>query len=158
VKDLVLIEETASEIARRMKAALQATLAPEMKKALSLEAKPEPAWNETTTPDEAFINVVPPADQHVYLMILFGSVGTDGDALELQIYCECHSAWQKFLRVRSLARLPIAHAFPNMKLDKVWTLEAEHIVAKGDGESPRFRVVSRGTGPWEAGVIYYSGS
>jgi len=125
---------------------------------LRLGAKPEPAWNETSTADQAFVTVTPPADQYVFLMLVFGNVGTDGDVIELQAYCQCHSAWQKFLRLKCLANTTIIQGFPNMKLDKITLAGEEHTIAKGDGENPRFQIVSRGTGPWEAGVIYFVSS
>jgi len=156
MKDLVLAEETALETARRMKAALQATLAPEMKKALSLEAKPEIAYNETSTADEAFLAFVPPAGEYVYLMSAIGSVGSDGDRIEMRVL-DKDGVERTVFNPRALGNTPVGIGAPNLQLDRVRVGADEYEVMPGDGETEVVKFYSRGTGPWNLTVIYYCG-
>jgi len=54
-----------------------------------------------------------------------------------------------------IANTSMVKGFPNLKLDKIKVAGVEYDVEVGDGTSPRVRLVSRGTGPWEATIEYF---
>jgi len=121
---------------------------------IMLGAEPETEYNSTTTVDDAFINIIPPSGQYVYLMCITGNVGTDGDVVELQALCT-DGVWRTVVRLKMLANTSVVKGFPNLKLDKIKVAGTEYDVEVGDGVNPRVRLVSRGTGPWEATIEYF---
>jgi len=124
---------------------------------LKLGARPETQANDTTTPDDPFIEIIPPAGQYVFLQCLTVDVGTDGDLVELQVLCE-DGVWRRVTRLKCIANTGSTKGFANLKLDKIVWAKEEYKVAKGDGVNPRVRLMSRGTGPWGADIQYFFGS
>jgi len=127
-----------------------------LKAAFSLEAKPEIAYNETSTADEAFLTIVPPAGEYVYLMSFIGSVGSDGDRIEMRVL-DKDGVERTVFNPRALGNTPVGIGAPNLKLDKVRVGADEYAVKPGDGETEVVKFYSRGTGPWNLTVIYYCG-
>jgi len=123
--------------------------------ALAIGVKPETDYNSTTTVDTAFITVVPPSGQYVYLMCITANVGTDGDVVELQALDVDGVTWHTVDRLKMLANTSMVKGYPNLKLDKVKVAGVEKSIKVGDGTTATVRLVSRGTGPWEASIIYY---
>jgi len=123
---------------------------------LALGAKPETQANETTTPDDPFIEIIPPSGQYVYLQCLTVDVGTDGDSVELQALCT-DGVWRRITRLKCIANTGSTKGYANLKLDKIIWAKTEYEVEPGDGVNSRVRVVSRGTGPWAADMQYFFG-
>jgi len=124
---------------------------------MMLGAKPETDFNSTTTADDAFITVAPPAGQYVYLMCITANVGTDGDVVELQVLDVDGVTWHTAERLKMLANTSMVKGYPNLKLDKVRVAGVEKSVKAGDGTTATVRLVSRGTGGWEASIQYFCG-
>jgi len=57
--------------------------------------------------------------------------------------------------LKMLANTSMIKGYPNLKLDKVKVAGVEKSILAGDGVNPRVRLVSRGTGGWEASIMYY---
>jgi len=123
---------------------------------MMLGAMPETEYNSTTTTDTAFISIVPPSGQYVYLMCITANVGTDGDVVELQVYCT-DGIWRTVDRLKMLANTSMIKGYANLKLDKIRVAGVEYDVEIGNGINPRVRLVSRGSGPWEASIQYFCG-
>jgi len=124
---------------------------------MGLGEKPETEYNSTATADDAFIQLVPPSGQYVYLMCITANVGTDGDSVELQVLCT-DDIWRIVDRRKMLANTSMVKGYPNLKLDKIRVAGTEYAVKPGDGTIATVRLVSRGTGGWEASIQYYFGS
>jgi len=127
-----------------------------LREEFALGAKPETDYNSTTTADDAFINIIPPNGQYVYLMCITANVGTDGDVVELQVLCT-DDKWRIVDRLKMLANTSMIKGYPNMKLDKIKVAGTEYTVKEGDGTTAIVRLVSRGTGGWEASIQYFCG-
>jgi len=123
---------------------------------MGLGAKPETEYNSTATADDAFIQLAPPSGQYVYLMCITANVGTDGDSVELQVLCT-DDIWRTVDKLKMLANTSMVKGYPNLKLDKIRVAGVEYAVKAGDGTTATVRLVSRGTGGWEASVQYYFG-
>jgi hypothetical protein len=135
---------------------LQECLKKAVEAALTLGAKPEIAYGETGTADEAFLTIVPPAGEYVYLMSAIGSVGSDGDRIEMRVL-DKDGVERTVFNPRALGNTPVGIGAPNLKLDKVRIGADEYAVKPGDGETEVVKFYSRGTGPWNLTVIYYCG-
>jgi len=136
---------------------LKATLAPEVKSALSLEATPKIAYASTTTADSKFFSVVPASGKYVHLMLVAYTVGTDGDRVECK-FVDKDGVERTFCDLAALANTSIVLGFPNLKMDKVNVAGTEYEVLKGDGSTDVIRFYSRGTGAWKLFVLWYEGA
>jgi len=121
---------------------------------LRLGPKPSIAYGSTTTADAAIASVVPPADKYVYLIALIATVGADGDQVEGQAL-DTGAVWRTVFKPKLLANTSVVLGFPNLKLDKVIVAGTEYTVVAGDGATATFKILSRGTGPWEATLLYF---
>jgi len=123
--------------------------------ALAIGVKPETDYNSTTTADTAFINIVPPSGEYVYLMCITGNVGTDGDVIELQALDVDGVTWHIVDRLKMIANTSMVKGYPNLKLDVIKVAGVEKSIMAGDGTTATVRLLSRGTGPWEASIQYF---
>ena len=121
---------------------------------LALGAKPEIAYNSVSTANSVIIDIAPPVGQYVYLITLLASVGTDGDQVELQVL-DVDGNWRTVLKPKALANTSLVLGFPNLKMDKVKVGGVEYTVKPGDGTTKTLQILSRGTGPWEATLLYF---
>jgi len=126
-----------------------------IKDLFAIGAKPETDFNSTTTVDTAFLSIVPPSGQYVYLMCVTANVGTDGDVVELQALDADGVTWHTVERLKGIANTSMIKGYPNLKLDKVKVAGVEKTIKAGDGTTAIVRLLSRGTGPWEASIQYF---
>jgi len=133
----------------------EAALRAALKDEFALGVKPETDYNSTTLADDAFLTIVPPSGQYVYLMCITANVGTDGDVVELQVLDVDGVTWHTVDRLKMLANTSRMKGYPNLKLDKVKVAGVEKSVMAGDGTTATVRLVSRGSGPWEASIQYF---
>jgi len=119
--------------------------------------RPETDFNSTTTADDPFITIAPPAGQYVYIMCITANAGTDGDVVELQVLDVDGVTWHTVERLKMLANTSAIKGYPNLKLDVVRVAGVKKSVKPGDGATETVRLVSRGTGPWEASIQYFVG-
>jgi len=127
---------------------------PNVSTPIMLGAKPSIAHAKATVAGDV-LSIVPPSGQYVYLMILVGNVGTDGDTISLQALDADGVTWREFLTLKLLGNTSTVLGFPNLKLDKVTIVGTEYTIFVGDGVTATFKVVGSGTGPWEVTVLYF---
>jgi len=134
---------------------LPGDLAKALREVLALGAKPEVAYNESSSPDATLIEIAPPPKEYVYLVLATISFGSDGDSVEFQALCT-DGEWRTLDRPVGLASTSLVKSYPNLKLDCIIVGNTRYEVRAGDGITPTFRVVSRGRGPWRCQVIYFT--
>lgn len=119
-----------------------------------LGGRAEIIYGYTTIADSEIVSIIPEPAKYVYLISITCNVGSDGDILDCQIL-DKDGIWRSFLRLKLLGNTSIVWGAPNIKLDKVNIAGTVYEVYKGDGVTKTFRIVSRGTGPWECTVLYF---
>jgi len=118
----------------------EAALRAALKDEFALGVKPETDYNSTTLADDAFLTIVPPSGQYVYLMCITANVGTDGDVVELQVLDVDGVTWHTVDRLKMLANTSMMKGYPNLKLDKVKVAGVEKTVKAGDGTTATVRL------------------